>query len=63
MIQRVMTDENFCSLLACITQIGVKGMLAGRDFYQVVVQPGYDQAFVVGVIAILDNIHGESTRC
>ncbi|BAF11071.2 Os03g0179700 [Oryza sativa Japonica Group] len=46
-----------------VAQIGVKGMLAGKDFYHVVVQPGYDQAFVVGVIAILDNIHGESTRC
>nr|CAB3496900.1 unnamed protein product [Digitaria exilis] len=44
-------------------EIGVKGMTAGRDFYQVVVQPGYDQAFLIGVIAILDNIHGESTRC
>ncbi|KAJ1298537.1 hypothetical protein BS78_01G461000 [Paspalum vaginatum] len=46
-----------------VAQIGVKGMMAGRDFYQVLVQPGYDQAFVVGVIAILDNMHGESTRC
>jgi hypothetical protein len=38
-------------------------MMAGKDFYQVVVQPGYDQAFVVGIIAILDNMHGGSTRC
>lgn len=44
-------------------QIGGKGMMAGRDLYQVVVQPGYDQAFVVGIIAILDNTHGESTSC
>ncbi|KAJ6848355.1 protein LURP-one-related 6-like [Iris pallida] len=36
---------------------------ASKDFYRVVVQPGYDQAFVVGVIAVLDNIHGESTTC
>nr|BAK06914.1 predicted protein [Hordeum vulgare subsp. vulgare] len=46
-----------------VAQIGVKGMMAGRDFYHVVVQPGYDQAFVIGVIAILDNMNGESTRC
>ncbi|CAD6202347.1 unnamed protein product [Miscanthus lutarioriparius] len=46
-----------------VAQIGAKGMMAGRDFYQVVVQPGYDQAFVVGIIAILDSMHGESTSC
>ncbi|PWZ07340.1 Protein LURP-one-related 6 [Zea mays] len=46
-----------------VAQIGGKGMMAGRDLYQVVVQPGYDQAFVVGIIAILDNTHGESTSC
>ncbi|KAK9099543.1 hypothetical protein Syun_026588 [Stephania yunnanensis] len=34
-----------------------------EDVYSVVVQPGYDQAFVLGVIGILDNIHDESTRC
>lgn len=38
-------------------------MKGSKEFYQVVVQPGYDQAFVVGVIAVLDNMHGESTRC
>jgi len=37
--------------------------MGSKEFYQVVVQPGHDQAFVVGVIAVLDNIHGESTRC
>lgn len=37
--------------------------VASKDFYRVVVQPGYDQAFVVGVIAVLDNVHGESTTC
>ncbi|KAG1342621.1 Protein LURP-one-related 6 [Cocos nucifera] len=46
-----------------VAQVGLKEMMANKDFYHVVVQPGYDQAFVVGVIAILDNIHGESTRC
>ncbi|RCV46282.1 hypothetical protein SETIT_9G519000v2 [Setaria italica] len=60
-VQRSCAIKNRAGHVAA--QIGVKGMLAGRDFYQVVVQPGYDQAFVVGVIAILDNIHGESTRC
>ena len=34
-----------------------------NDVYQVVVQPGYDQAFVIGIIAVLDNINGETTRC
>jgi hypothetical protein len=46
-----------------VDQIGVKGMMAGKDFYHVVVLPGYDQAFVIGVVAILDNMNGESTRC
>ncbi|KAL6648698.1 hypothetical protein ACP70R_012922 [Stipagrostis hirtigluma subsp. patula] len=60
-VQRSCTIKSRAGHVAA--QIGVKGMMAGKDFYQVVVQPGYDQAFVVGVIAILDNIHGESTRC
>lgn len=34
-----------------------------EDFYHVVVKPGMDQAFVFGVIAILDHIYGESTDC
>ncbi|XP_072980348.1 protein LURP-one-related 6 [Typha angustifolia] len=46
-----------------VAQVGVKELIGSKDFYHVVVQPGYDQAFVVGVIAVLDNIHGESTRC
>ncbi|XP_010911020.2 protein LURP-one-related 6 [Elaeis guineensis] len=46
-----------------VAQVGLMEMMANKDFYHVVVQPGYDQAFVIGVIAILDNIHGESTRC
>ncbi|KAJ3694257.1 hypothetical protein LUZ60_009737 [Juncus effusus] len=36
---------------------------SNKDFYHVMVQPGFDQAFVIGVIAVLDNIFGESTRC
>ncbi|KAL5709374.1 hypothetical protein ACHQM5_020072 [Ranunculus cassubicifolius] len=60
-----------CSIIDCrgniAAQVGAredfKGMILSKDLYHVVVQPGYDQAFVFGVIAVLDNIHGESTRC
>ncbi|XP_042386210.1 protein LURP-one-related 6-like [Zingiber officinale] len=45
-----------------IAQLEAKGS-NGRDWYNVTVQPGHDQAFVIGVLAVLDNIHGESTRC
>ncbi|KAI3980141.1 hypothetical protein MKX01_033282 [Papaver californicum] len=37
--------------------------ISNMDVYHVVIQKGVDQAFVVGVIAVLDNIYGESTRC
>jgi uncharacterized protein YxjI len=43
--------------------MGRKELMGGMDFYHVEVQSGYDQAFIIGVMAILDNIHGESTRC
>ncbi|KAF9597477.1 hypothetical protein IFM89_018923 [Coptis chinensis] len=50
-----------------VAQVGVKNdleeMILCKDLYHVVVQPGCDQAFVFGVIAILDNIHGETTVC
>ncbi|KAL6226803.1 PREDICTED: protein LURP-one-related 6 [Fragaria vesca subsp. vesca] len=49
-----------------VAKIGVKEweeMMASKDLYHVVVTPGIDQAFVFGVIAILDYIYGESTRC
>ncbi|CAK7352424.1 unnamed protein product [Dovyalis caffra] len=50
-----------------VAQIGVKKevdqLMASRDLYNVVVKPGIDQVFIVGVIAILDYIYGESTRC
>ncbi|KAJ0611094.1 putative tubby-like protein [Helianthus annuus] len=49
-----------------IAQVGVtKEMkkMENKDLYHVVVKPGIDQAFVVGVIAILDYIHNGSTRC
>lgn len=41
----------------------MKELMNSKDLYYVLVKAGYDQAFVVGVIAVLDNIHGESTRC
>lgn len=46
-------------------QIGanVQELMASKDLYNVVVKPGIDQAFVFGVIATLDYIYGESTRC
>lgn len=34
-----------------------------KDLYNVIVRAKVDQAFIVGVIAILDYIHGESTTC
>lgn len=41
----------------------VEKVMESKDFYHVVVKPGMDQAFVFGVIAILDYIYGESTNC
>ncbi|XP_038878910.1 protein LURP-one-related 6 [Benincasa hispida] len=49
-----------------VAQIGTNkkaGELLSKDIYYVSIKPGIDQAFVVGVIAILDNIYGESTSC
>ncbi|KAJ3673643.1 hypothetical protein LUZ60_005635 [Juncus effusus] len=46
-----------------LAQVGVKDMMVKKEFYHMVVQQGHDQAFVVGILAILDNINGESTRC
>ncbi|CAN6478689.1 unnamed protein product [Victoria cruziana] len=37
------------------------GTLVSKDLYYVIVQPGFDQAFVFGIIAILDNIYEGST--
>ncbi|RZC86043.1 hypothetical protein C5167_026718 [Papaver somniferum] len=37
--------------------------ISDMDVYHVIIQKGVDQAFVVGVIAVLDNIYGGSTRC
>lgn len=48
-------------------QVGVRKemeeTMASKDLYHVMVKPGTDQAFVFGIIAILDYIYGESTRC
>ncbi|XVF48880.1 hypothetical protein PTKIN_Ptkin03bG0223700 [Pterospermum kingtungense] len=63
-------DKN-CSIIDSIgnivAQVGVKKevdqLMASKDLYHVAVKPGIDQAFVLGVIAVLDYIHGESTRC
>ncbi|WRX33142.1 LURP-one-related - like 10 [Theobroma cacao] len=63
-------DRN-CSIIDSIgnivAQIGVKKevdeLMASKDLYHVVVNPGIDQAFVFGVISVLDYIYGESTRC
>ncbi|KAK6944731.1 LURP-one-related [Dillenia turbinata] len=47
-----------------IAQVGVEEQLPpSKDIYNVMTKPGADQAFVFGVIAILDYIYGESTRC
>ncbi|GAB4838053.1 hypothetical protein Ancab_027583 [Ancistrocladus abbreviatus] len=50
-----------------VAQIGVKEevekVMTSKDLYHVLVKPGTDQAFVVGVIAVLDYIYDESTRC
>ncbi|KAG2572396.1 protein LURP-one-related 6-like [Panicum virgatum] len=56
-----------CKIVDCtrkiVARMGRIELIGGKDFYHVEVQSGYDQAFIIGVMAILDNIHGESTRC
>lgn len=56
-----------CTIVDCtrkiVAQMGKKELMGGKDFYHVEVQSVYDQAFIIGVMAILDSIHGESTRC
>ncbi|KAJ8750758.1 hypothetical protein K2173_015939 [Erythroxylum novogranatense] len=50
-----------------VAQIGVKNeveaMMAKNDQYSVAISPEMDQAFIIGVIAVLDYVYGESTRC
>ncbi|KAE8731978.1 Protein LURP-one-related 6 [Hibiscus syriacus] len=64
--------ERDCSIIDSVSNIvplviGVKKeveeVMASKDLYHVVVKPGTGQDFVFGVIAVLDYIHGESTRC
>uniref|UniRef100_A0A7N0UMZ3 Uncharacterized protein n=1 Tax=Kalanchoe fedtschenkoi TaxID=63787 RepID=A0A7N0UMZ3_KALFE len=60
-----------CSIIdhqgSIVAQIGVrlemKELMTTQDLYHVVVSAGIDQAFVVGIIAVLDSIYGESTIC
>ncbi|GAY60922.1 hypothetical protein CUMW_205820, partial [Citrus unshiu] len=50
-----------------VAQIGVKkeieDLMESKDLYHIVVKPRIDQAFIAGVIATLDYVYGESTRC
>lgn len=41
----------------------VDELMGSKDLYHVVIKPGIDQAFVIGVIAVLDYIYEESTGC
>ncbi|CAN1136335.1 Protein LURP-one-related 6 [Linum perenne] len=65
-VQGQFPDKDACivdHLGHVIAQIGVEKGMRSMDMYYVVVKPGIDQAFVFGVIAVLDNIYGESTTC
>ncbi|KZV27496.1 protein LURP-one-related 6-like, partial [Dorcoceras hygrometricum] len=50
-----------------IAQIGVskevEQVMSSRDLYHVRIKAGIDQAFVFGVITVLDYIYDGSTRC
>ncbi|PSS02030.1 Protein LURP-one-related like [Actinidia chinensis var. chinensis] len=51
-----------------IAQVGVKKevdemMTTSKDLYHVIVKPEIDQAFVFGVIGVLDYLYDGSTRC
>ncbi|CAM8972014.1 unnamed protein product [Rhodiola kirilowii] len=50
-----------------IAQLGmikeIKELMSTQDLYHVVVTAGVDQAFVIGIIAVLDSLYGESTIC
>ncbi|XP_059634722.1 protein LURP-one-related 6 [Cornus florida] len=64
-------SDKACSILDykgnIVAQVGVKreveDNMASKDLYHVIVKPGIDQAFVFGVIAVLDYIYDGSTRC
>ncbi|KAL9684262.1 hypothetical protein QQ045_021697 [Rhodiola kirilowii] len=60
-------DKN-CSIVdhkgSVVAKIGViKELMNSHDLYHVVVSAEVDQAFVVGITAVLDSIYGESTIC
>ena len=38
-------------------------MTTSKDLYHVIVKPEIDQAFVFGVIGVLDYLYDGSTRC
>ncbi|KAE9448855.1 hypothetical protein C3L33_19244, partial [Rhododendron williamsianum] len=64
----VVRDAEGDSLLLIRRKIGIRKdveemMMGSRDLYHVIVKPGIDQAFVFGVIAVLDYIYDGSTRC
>ncbi|XP_073037501.1 protein LURP-one-related 6-like isoform X2 [Primulina eburnea] len=46
-----------------IAQEEVEQVMSSRDLYHVRIKAGIDQAFVFGVIAVLDYIYDGSTRC
>ncbi|KAK1354951.1 LURP1-related protein domain containing protein [Heracleum sosnowskyi] len=56
-----------CSIVdskgSVIAEVALEEITAINDLYRVVVNPGIDQAFVIGVIAVLDYIYDGSTRC
>lgn len=59
---------SFRYFLTAHKQIGIRKdveemMMGKKDLYHVIVKPGIDQAFVFGVIAVLDYIYDGSTRC
>ncbi|GER40959.1 hypothetical protein STAS_17661 [Striga asiatica] len=60
-------DGNGNPLLLIRRKIGVEKevqqVMTSRDLYYVQIKAGIDQAFIFGVIAVLDYIYDGSTRC
>ncbi|XP_047309410.1 protein LURP-one-related 6-like [Impatiens glandulifera] len=46
-----------------IAQVGIKKEVESKDVYEVVVKADVDQAFVFGIIAVLDYVFDGSTKC
>ncbi|GFQ01194.1 protein lurp-one-related 6 [Phtheirospermum japonicum] len=63
----ILRDGQGNTLLLIRRKIGVKKevqqVMASRELYHVEIKAGIDQAFVFGVIAVLDYIYDGSTRC